>query len=314
MQQEYFYHSFPRSKRDETVEENLERGVLTLQSIIKNGLLITPEVMELPFDLDKNQKPLVQSRLCFTLIPNDKLLEHMNKFGKFSIEWDTKILKEMGVIPTMYMSVFDFHGQDNLKYATPKFLSRLLTYHEEERNINKKLQSELSEVSEKMIAFKLSMKFGGEKRYEILEELLKEHERLEKALSDSSEKNGWYETLENLIYPVDSNKHNIGEGGYYNQREWRLIGNLTEGGKFVAEIPNEAQLQELLELNSHFFGQKIGYAGMQLSKGQLSQFFKNYEGRHILEYANKVIVPERYVERVKSMLKDNGLSIKVAVL
>lgn len=314
MQQEYFYHSFPCSKRGETVEDNLERGFLTLKSIIKNGLLITPEVMELPFDLTMNQKPLVQSRLCFTLIPNNKLLEHTNKFGKFSIEWNTKVLKEMGVIPTMYMSVFDFHGKDNLKYATPKFLSRLLTYHEEERNINEKLALEFSEVSEKLIPFQTSMKFGGEKRYEIMGELLKELERLEKALADSSEKKGWYETLENLIYPVDNNEHKTGEGGYYNQREWKLIGNLQKEGKFVAEFPTEAQLRELLELNPHFFGQTIKSADRVLLKGQLSQFFKNYDDKHILEYANKVIVPDEYIERVESILKENGLLIEVAVL
>ncbi|ENX41755.1 hypothetical protein [Acinetobacter sp. NIPH 2100] len=148
MPEEFFYHSFPRinTKINETLEQNNLRGIAILNNIIKNGLLLAPEVMHLPFELEKWQNPVVQHRCCFTLIKREMLEEHCQVFGRFSIEWNTSILKEIGIMPVMYLPLFDHNGDDDMKYVGSKFLYRMINFHEYSRQYLKEAEEGREEV------------------------------------------------------------------------------------------------------------------------------------------------------------------------
>jgi len=74
MSDQYFYHSFSRFVKDESEEDNNKRAFKTFESILKNGLLFVPEEIILPFDIKSPLKPIVQHRVCFTLIERSDLV------------------------------------------------------------------------------------------------------------------------------------------------------------------------------------------------------------------------------------------------
>ena len=106
-----FYHSFPRRphSRSSTFDENTI-GLAILESIIKNGLLLTPESLKIPPNpRSVRASPpytfINQYRACFTLLDRKDLLKkggHAKNFGNFAIGLDTLEARKLGILPTFY--------------------------------------------------------------------------------------------------------------------------------------------------------------------------------------------------------------------
>lgn len=291
--QEYFYHSFPRLMRDEPINNNNERGFQIFKNIIKNGLLITPEVIDLPFELEDWQNPVVQLRCCFTLIERSLLESHMEKFGSFSIEWNPQSLKDIGVFPVIYLPLYSFNTDADLEMLGAKFLYKMLRYHEFARrcfNNSKKSHSEATQNKNLAQMFE----FNEEMRH--FQGMM-----------------GWFEGLTNMIYPIEHKRY-TDENGYYRQREWKLPGNVIYNGEWVADYLTVEQKTELLNLNHGFFNKEINYLGKSVRQVDICMFFKKFDNRHVLEHANKIIVPQQYLDRVKEILRENNINIEVQEL
>lgn len=295
MLEEFFYHSFPRinTRANETLEQNNLRGITILNNIIKNGLLLAPEVMHLPFKLEKWQNPVVQHRCCFTLINRGMLKQHCQIFGRFSIEWNTSILKEIGIMPVMYLPLFDYNGDDDMKYVGSKFLYRMINYHEYARVCLKEVEEKREEVFKK----------GNS-------EEIKDFENDERFFD---EMRAFFEGLRNMVYPVDNKKYTE-ENGYYRQREWKLPGNLKFDGVDIVEKATYEKQIELLSINPAFFSKKINYFGVVYTRAQISFFLKKVCNEHILNHANKIIVPSECVKEVENLLAKSKLNIVVESL
>jgi hypothetical protein len=295
MLEEFFYHSFPRvnKKADENLDDNNLRGFKVLESIVRNGLLITPEVLNLPFKLEEWQNPVVQHRCCFTLIERTKLDDHCRVFGSFSIEWNTYFLKKIGVTPVFYLPLFDFESDNHMELVSPKFLYRMLNYHEYARCCSEDIESRIKQA-----------------------ELVGDSISIDKYRSDKGfydDMKGWFEGLKNMVYPIDHKRYTE-ENGYYMQREWKLPGNIIYNNTWLTTEPTSAQQQELLSLNSTFFNKEIDYFGNMRKRVEISLFLKNIEGKHILDHANKIIVPKEYYVQVNELKASYGLSVAIETL
>lgn len=293
MSNEFFYHSFSRLLKNESTQDNNKRAFQTLESILKNGLLFVPEEIKLPFKIESPLKPIVQHRVCFTLISREKLLEHTKIFGNFSIEFNTNILREIGITPAMYLPIFNYDNDRHLQNVSSKFVYRLMKFHQEAREEAEKIDNDLMKASKVSDYSKiLSLK---QKKQEILE------------------KRAWFEGLANMIYPLDNNSYTQ-ENGYYQQREWKLPANLTNNGSDTTEIATHEQQQELLDINRNFFSKEINYLGRKLSRAMISFFLKTFQQKHILEHANKIIVPKENVAQVRALLSKYRVHLNVEQL
>ncbi|MFN4094283.1 MAG: abortive infection system antitoxin AbiGi family protein [Acinetobacter johnsonii] len=293
MYNEFFYHSFSRLLKNESTQDNNKRAFQTLESILKNGLLFVPEEIKLPFKIESPLKPIVQHRVCFTLISREKLLEHTKIFGNFSIEFNTNILREIGITPAMYLPIFNYDNDRHLQNVSSKFVYRLMKFHQEAREEAEKIHNDLMKASKVSDYSKiLSLK---QKKQEILE------------------KRAWFEGLANMIYPLDNNSYTQ-ENGYYQQREWKLPANLTNNGSDTTEIATHEQQQELLDINRNFFSKEIDYLGRKLSRAMISFFLKTFQQKHILEHANKIIVPKENVAQVRALLSKYRVHLNVEQL
>lgn len=293
MSNEFFYHSFSRFLKNESTQDNNKRAFQTLESILKNGLLFVPEEIKLPFKIESPLKPIVQHRVCFTLISREKLLQHTKIFGNFSIEFNTNILREIGITPAMYLPIFNYDNDRHLQNVSSKFVYRLMKFHQEAREEAEKIDNDLIKASKVSDYSKIwSLK---QKKQEILE------------------KRAWFEGLANMIYPLDNNSYTQ-ENGYYQQREWKLPANLTNNGSDTTEIATHQQQQELLDINRNFFSKEINYLGRKLSRAMISFFLKTFQQKHILEHANKIIVPKENVAQVRALLSKYRVHLNVEQL
>ncbi|MBJ9739109.1 hypothetical protein I5523_05535 [Acinetobacter oleivorans] len=290
MSDQYFYHSFSRFLKNESIEDNNKRAFQTLESILKNGILFVPEEIKLPFDIENPLKPIVQHRVCFTLIERSELSRHSDIFGKFSIEFNTNFLRKIGITPAMYLPIFNYDDDKHLENVFSKFVYRLLKFHQDARKEADQVNKDLNDALRNFNPVK------------ILELKIKKQEMLEKT--------AWFEGLSNMIYPID-NKRYTQENGYYQQREWKLPANITNNGVDIAEIANLSQQKELLAINKEFFSKKINYIGQEYQRCMISLFLKNFEEKHILEQANKIIVPEKNIDEVKKLLRAYNISLYV---
>lgn len=296
MSKEYFYHSFPRIAKGESVDENKERSIQILSNIIDNGLLITPEILNLPFELQEGEYPLMQHRCCFTLIKREQLNEHCDQFGQYSIEWETGFLKKLGVMPVIYLPLFDFGGKNHMELIASKWLYRLIMYDREQA---KTLHDATIEAKTGFYSQDIN---NDEKR------------ALYFKYKEEDQKKGWFEALKNLIYPIDFDRY-TDENGYYRQREWKLSGNIVDSeGKLLAEQATQEQAGQLIAMNPSFFTKPINYLNKEVSRAELSLFVKSVFDKHILEHANKIIVPENEVDTIQQLINKSGLRVQVESL
>jgi hypothetical protein len=112
----FFFHSFPRPRTGETRETQVQKGQLIGQSLLDNGILLSPENYELPI-LDSNGQVVdhvrtTQRRACFTELELEALPEHSKTFGPFALVYRIDDLRQLGALPVFYIPLI--RGTANL--------------------------------------------------------------------------------------------------------------------------------------------------------------------------------------------------------
>jgi len=100
----YFYHSFPKGyyyKR--SIEKEI--GIKILESICTIGFILAPEVVNWKKSIGIETEPhnIRQQRICFTLLNPREVKGHSKEFGRFSIEFNTDVLRNIGAMPVFYV-------------------------------------------------------------------------------------------------------------------------------------------------------------------------------------------------------------------
>jgi hypothetical protein len=103
--QRFFFHTFPRWKKDETREATIERALKILDFMKQVGLVLAPEIVtwELPLPAGNVERlSLLQRRACFTELAYGELADHAAIFGPFSLAFDIDRLRNAGLTPVIY--------------------------------------------------------------------------------------------------------------------------------------------------------------------------------------------------------------------
>ena len=120
----YFYHSFPR--RGESDDDHVH-GLAILSSVLRSGLLLTPELIPLREGLVDGTSSeiaiLQQKRICFTELAPSELAAHAETFGLFALEWELATLPAMGACPVFYVPLVE--SSDDLSGVGAAMLMRL---------------------------------------------------------------------------------------------------------------------------------------------------------------------------------------------
>ncbi len=306
---QYFYHSFPKSNGAKKLE-NYRNGVAILELILKHGLLLTPEVLE--FTEERiNGEPRIskatQCRACFTLINQNELKQHSKIFGSFSLEFETDVLRNLGIMPVFYVPKLTGgkYGQ-----IGPMAMNRiaeiqhiLKTLHNLTDAIDKAPEAHDSlarHIDDKTMTYQLNT---GE-----LNKFIKDLPIGE----DIRELLAFIQSFSSLFYPADNTRHDK-EFSYYFQNEWRIIANLATKDERLSTPLDNKQKEEITPMNPDFFQGILSTKRWKKSRIDMCELLNVGEGKATLDLINKIYIPKeaKYFlqEEIWNEIKDKTVLI-----
>lgn len=236
-----FYHSFPRIPRlKRSTFDEYAIGLAILESIIKNGLLLTPEPLEIPQNYrsvraSPPNTTINQYRACFTLLERDDLLKkggHANNFGSFAIGIDTLEARRLGILPTFYYyknAALPSEEEDSglsqeilFRLAEIRRILAVLATVEAKSSIDNERAKSVDYLNE--VGLTLEDEGAVAKRLRALKVVEADHivdlfETDRVAAWNLAE---WVELILSVFQTADSAKRNR-HLAYLSQREWRII-------------------------------------------------------------------------------------------
>ena len=326
----FLYHSFPRrwrldSKRDPLLER--EKGLSILESIVKSGLLLTPETHDWREQRRTNSgeaflsEPLkITQKYCsFTFLKPSKLKEHSKLFGSFALEFKIDTLRQLGGIPVFYLpkALIENIGLESLAASyifrlgeIQTLLHRLAKFEEEAENSPNKEETLLLKKND-LIQGPMRITFGG------IEDLIAV---LRLPPKDGGEPAQPIHILRNALqafsgyfYPTEDISH-TGALGYYHQREWRIVANISQDGQELTRELNETEKERLLELDQEFFNKEEEYHTGNYPRIYQCRIFPELDGKPIIQYVNRVIVRRDAMDEVSSILQTEKVVPNVEAL
>lgn len=280
----FFYHSFHRHTKH---DPNRRTSFSMLRSMLRHGLLLTPEEEHAPRVGGLKQVMWVQHRVCFTALEPHDLVAHQAHFGDFSFEFDGKIVREFGAQPAFYLAgvlsggaLFNASGAGFARHLVEAY-SVLDRFWRLQGASHPTLQAAAKMVKAEIFDNHTTDNHPIETLHFTLQALL------------------------NLYYPTD--QPSVTPLQYFRQREWKIFPNLSHDGKWLYPAPDANHRRALLRMNPHFFGARIGAK----QKVDLCMCYAPVDGRHIVREARRLIVPDRFVKRVKNLVASAGVKLPV---
>lgn len=277
------YHSFPRGPK----KDDPDFGLKVLESILKIGLLITPEERKAPKYKHLQEKLILQLRVCFTALRPEELAEHAKTFGTFSFEFAPAALRDFGVLPAFYLTT-PLPDGSLLHEAGGEVLRSIVATKDMIRTMLEKRDG--ADEAEKDFVYRV---YAGRPKDDEVE--LRE---LYFAL----------QALLNLYYPTEDLKYN-GLLGYYEQREWKIIPNFAHNREWHYPVVEGEARENLLKLNPGYFGRVLQTTGNPRIDDCLS--FSKVGEKLLLEKANRLIVPDEVFDQAQKLVADNHFAFPV---
>jgi hypothetical protein len=267
-----------------------------LSSILRWGLLLTPEDISVPAEIFEDQSGrtigqageklnISQCRLCFTELPADNLVDHCRVFGPIALEFDQRTLIRAGAMPVFYIPGVDREIKDNEKFGLIgrtlihrlteifQLLSDLADIHE--------VVSESSNQSGITIStpdFALSKVFDKCDLQFLLS-------RLTFGRQSPRELAHTVETLGKLFYPADIAGHSAPDLVYYREREWRI---------FAGPVLSTGSLTH------------------RLSEDAISGISPLIDGT-LTPYSNEPLIASEYLDRCELLKEIDGLPLSASI-
>ena len=199
----YLYHFFPRKFESE------DKTVSVLESIIRNGLFLSKEILSVNwkdvYAIRGIQRKLEaeQFRFCLTAITNKtELKTHSSIFGSIGLEFQEDTIVKMGGFPVFYVPTPQFENACNEEYKGVSLLYRLAD-------------------AQQVLDYVIKNDVIQTKDIDLINVL------------------GAIKFLANICYPTQRKRNfDSAEINYYNQREWRIIHNLTSENVKIGKHQN----------------------------------------------------------------------------
>jgi hypothetical protein len=300
----FFYHSFPRRRGTDTSDE-AEKGGAILRLMKEMGLLLTPEIIEWP-DVQPDgslSEPwyVAQKRCCFTELAPAELPQHAEVFGHFAIEFGIQVLRSLGAIPVFYLPRTSEAnaGLEALSTALVAGIGQLealfdrLSQLEELVRSNPHKDERLLVTENGIVTHETECSVGG------AEDLLSFLTKAQPVLS----LHAILKTVSSFIYPTEDLRY-IDLHGYYQQREWRILPNMARDGIELTRPLRAEEMESLLELDRAFFSRQLSFRTGTFRRVDQCRLFEHLDGKSIIRYARRIIVPEIAVARAKEILNE----------
>lgn len=273
----FLYHSFPRPRNSKSKDEDIEikKGLKILKSIVENGLLLNCETI-------KQKEPLANGQLSsfinlmsisssFTFLEDHELKKHSNQFGNFSLEFEPQTLRKLGAMPVFYI-------------PNPK------QYHNTVETLGSSILCRLSEIPFILESCKLKY------------DLKKITHRNPKYEVDIDHHINIIHRLASLFYPTERNNDDKSLN-YYRQKEWRIIGSIIMNENEIAKKLTDEQKDTIAEIDPDFFNKELeNRNGKMVKRIDICQLYKDYENKPFIEYARRIIVPERAIDEARKIV------------
>jgi hypothetical protein len=296
----YFYHSFPRRFTGKP-EEELKKGLEILRAMRDFGLVLTPEITNWQECLANGSLgppwTVIQKRCSFTELGPSELRAHCEQFGHFSIEFSPLEFRKLGGIPVFYVprSVTSGSGPDSLGSAMlarigeiQRMLSRLVALSGLIANTNDKTQFVGIEQQGAGKSFSRASLGAAEDIIALLTAGSQPAEALENALR----------LFAGFFHPTEDERF-TGPLGYYRQREWRLLANIRG---LTDCAPTAEMVDRLLSIDGDFFGKEMAFFTGLRRRADECRLFPQLDGKAILSYASRIVVPKDAVAEASSLL------------
>jgi hypothetical protein len=339
---------------------------LILEAILKYGLVCTPERLKLyPDEQTENPAKLallragkpdylhVQSRFCMTLCDEAELFSrkikglvpgedgpirtgndrtsHAALFGPWSISFDTRASRQIGVVPTTYFSPNHiFGGRFQIGGSTApglglQIIQRLrelrelmiiLAHIEQSVEVNDDLLVNVNILK----SLNLDLPFEPEIMKRILALSLESRTELLGFFSTDRESAvnlvGFIDMMLSLFQETDSTIDGE-EHAFFQQREWRLIHHMRWGTIWYC-LGDQPHIRNPL---ANAREREVAYLRNLLEKGAESSrseaYFKHcwvleeVDGKKISQYIRSIVVPNRYLKRVRQLIRSVGVEADV---
>ena len=278
----FFYHNFPRRPS----QHDYRLGLGILSSILKRGLLLTPELAHAPRYGNLEPKIFIQQRVSFTALTPSELRQHADFFGEFSLEYDTSVLRSFGVLPALYLTP-PIPGAPLLDPAGAATLRLLVQSRELFETLHRWRETGTEEQKALVNSLLPTVQSSSDVVIQELKYAL--------------------QTLCNLYYPTENLDH-VGLLHYYEQREWKIVPGFAIGGAWIyPELDDDAR-EELLSLNPRFFEFVLAPETRRIDK---CLTFPGVAGKNIVKAARRLLVPDSVVADAAKIVASSGLSISV---
>jgi hypothetical protein len=291
MNPRYFYHSFPRRKG-----ASLQHGLSVLDSILRSGLLLTPEVVRwrrpgAPI----TEAPVVdalQIRICFTELSPDELSDHSKTFGPFALEFTIQDLRELGGIPVFYVpyNSESVQGFNSIGQLLVMRISEIQQFLARARTIKQANDGEWANAGYKEAVGRLSHGLPS------LEEL-----------------DFTITALQGLFYPTENLSY-TDELAYYRQREWRILENFAINGQWPFRTLTENEITTLKAMDS-FFDKTIDHpptgGGRVIDR---CRFFTELLNKPVLDRLRRIVAPGECLAEAKRLVASVDRDVEVVAL
>jgi Putative abortive phage resistance protein AbiGi, antitoxin len=310
----FFYHSFPRPRREDSPEKTISKGIEILRSIKEIGFLLAPEIVkwDTPVSIGSKSPILIpQLRISFTEIKESELPKHANIFGPFALEFDLDDLRKEGAMPVIYAP--QARGtEDHLSLTGAIIVSHL-------RHINhlvSQLQSltEAYDAAEKNKIEKITLNNLGDKgeivqSYEISIGIIRE------LINFLSFKNAPFKSMigvlhlmQSLFYPTD-NEHLNDDLAYYRQREWRITGGYNVNSRPRSRPLTQVEKERVLTIDAAFWSRKDQIDGTEVSRIDRAQVLNQFRDRPLVDDIRRIIVPKSVESIARELFGDKVLGV-----
>ena len=307
LQERFLYHCWPRRGRNGAAE--CERGLRVLSSIRDSGLLLTPEIVPWRYPHADGSAPrverILQKRVCFTELTPPELQGHAEEFGRFALEFTTQNVRKLGSIPVFYIPTLSQTQGTTLEDLGAMLVIQLLdakrlANHISVVNDTFNLRNATPEIE---FSFKYAENPKSEGKFKLRAEEAKQTlAAVTHGLTPPPMLREGINAVLNFFYPAD-NHHHSKELSYYQQREWRITGNITLRGVNVMRNVKPHEVEILLGFDPEFFGKKLSFPPNEFSLLSESLMYPGFEGKHMMEFVNRVIVPASAIEEAKAILR-----------
>jgi hypothetical protein len=246
----------------------------------------------------------LQRRVCFTELAPSALRAHSLQFGQFALEFETAVVRKLGGIPVFYIptakmsdgvSLAELGGLLVIQLLDAKRLADHIAVIQEVSN-----RSDVAPTVEFTIQYAENPAATAKFNLQTAE-AKRTLEAVSHGVTPPAMLREGINAALSFFYPMDNSRHSK-ELQYYQQREWRITGNIEIQGSKVMRHLTPHEVEVFRSFDPEFFGRKLSLPPRQFVLSDESLMYPALGGQSVLELVKRVVVPEKVVEEAKRVL------------